>query len=182
MSIVLTNNLSKAPGTKPRCKIFIEHINENIGTAMQDVDILCILLLFTTFQDHRKLFYCDSWAKMLATSKNKLLKTSYLELSTNFRFSGTKSQRQQKLAKKEHSFHNTVLLKKPHSFYKLQLTQQCKYTPTTQINWRQSKTYFWLVSEKHLHCTICKCPRNAFSEHLECIPVNLCSKLFVPNM
>ena len=144
---------------------------------MQGVDILCIMLLFTTFQDHRKLFYCDSWAKMLATSKNKSLKTSYFELSTNFRFSGTKSLRQPKLAKKEHSFRNTVLLKKPHSFYELQLTQQYKYTSTTQ-----PKTYFWLVSEKHLHCTIYKYPRNAFSEHLECIPVNVCSKLFVPNM
>ena len=35
----------------------------------------------------------------------------------NFRFSGSKSQSQQKLAKKMTQFFNTVSLKKPHSFY-----------------------------------------------------------------
>ena len=37
-------------------------------------------------------------------------------------FSSRKSQSQQKLAKKGHSFHSTISLKRPHSFYKPQLT------------------------------------------------------------
>ena len=39
-----------------------------------------------------------------------------------FRFSSKKSQSQQKMAKKDHSFYMTVLLKKTHSFYEPQLT------------------------------------------------------------
>ena len=39
------------------------------------------------------------------------------EFFFNFRSSSRKSQSQ-----KDHSFHNTVLLKKPHSFYEPQLT------------------------------------------------------------
>ena len=45
--------------------------------------------------------------------------------SFSFRFSSKKSQNQQ-----DHSFYNTVSLKKPHSFYEPQLTHHCKkYTP-----------------------------------------------------
>ena len=79
-----------------------------------------------------------------------------------------------KTSKKDHSFYNTVLLQKPHSFYEPHLTQYYKtYTPATQ-----PKTCFWLVSEeKHLHCIITRCPRTTFSKHLESkflyIPVNL---------
>ena len=50
-------------------------------------------------------------------AENKWFKTSHLELSFDFRFSSRKYQSQQKLAK------NTVLLKKPRSFYEPQHTQ-----------------------------------------------------------
>ena len=98
-------------------------------------------------------------------SENKWIKTSYLNLSTNFKFSGRNSQSQQKL------------VKKPHSFYKPNLTQHCKtYTPATQ-----PKTWCWLVSEKALALTISK---TAFLEHLKSkclhIPINRRSNISVP--
>ena len=50
------------------------------------------------------------------------------------RFSGRKSQSQQKLTKKDHSFYNTVSLKKPHSFYEPKLIQHCKkHSPATRF-------------------------------------------------
>ena len=48
------------------------------------------------------------------------------------RFSSRKFQGQQKLARKDHSFYNTVSLKTPHSFYEHQLTWRLKeYSPKT---------------------------------------------------
>ena len=49
-------------------------------------------------------------------------------LSFSLKFSSKKSQSQQ-----DHSFYNTVFIKKPHSFYEPQLTQYCKkYTTATK--------------------------------------------------
>ena len=49
-----------------------------------------------------------------------------------------------KTNKKDYSFHNTVLLKKPHSFKNFNFTQLYKkYTAVTQ-----PKTCFWSVLEK----------------------------------
>ena len=59
-----------------------------------------------------------------------------MSLSIDFRFSGRKSQSQQNLAKKHHSFCETPLTK----HYK-------RYTPATQ-----PKTCLWLVSGKNI-CT-----------------------------
>ena len=41
----------------------------------------------------------------------------------DFRFSSGKSQSQQKISEKDNLTYNTVSLKKPHSFYKPQLTR-----------------------------------------------------------
>ena len=59
-----------------------------------------------------------------------------MSLSIDFSFSGRKSQSQQNLAKKDHSFYKTPLTK----HYK-------RYTPATQ-----PKTYLWLVSGENI-CT-----------------------------
>ena len=85
-------------------------------------------------------------------------------------------------------FHNTILLRKPRSFYEPQLTQHYKkYTPATQpktlLNLQIfQQLCFWLVSEKYLHCTICTV-HTAFSKHLESnclyIPLYLRKKIFV---
>ena len=64
-----------------------------------------------------------------------------------------------------------------------------KYTPTTQpktlLTYKFSKKHvFGWCQKKHLHCTISRRPRIAFSKHLEskCLVnlVNLRQKIFVP--
>ena len=89
-----------------------------------------------------------------------------------FRFSSRKSQSQQKLVKKDHTFYNKVLLKNTHSFYETQLTWHWKrYVPATQPKTFLTlqifqQTCFRLVSKKkkHLHCTISWSPRTAFKK------------------
>ena len=86
--------------------------------------------------------------------------------------------------KKDHSFYNPVSLKEPHSFYKRQLTQHYKnYTQKYSPN-RAKNMFLVSVRKKHLHCTISRHPRIAFSEHMESkclyIPVNLRSRISVP--
>ena len=90
------------------------------------------------------------------------LKPHIWSLSINFRFSGRKSQSQQKLAKKVTHFtiqfrsknipHFTNLstAKNPNSLYKF-----C------------SKYVFGLCQKKHLHCTISRRPRTAFLKHFQ---------------
>ena len=77
----------------------------------------------------------------------------FIRFFFNVRFSNRKSQSHQKLLKKDHSFYNTVSLKKLHSFYESQLTWHCKqYVPAIQLKsflFLQifQITYFCLVSE-----------------------------------
>ena len=102
-----------------------------------------------------------------------------------------------KTSNKDHSFYNTVSLKKHLSFYQPQLTQHYKkYAPIRQpktililqIFWQ---TCFRWVSDKTfpllwVHCTISRCQKTLFSKHLESkclyIPVNLHKKIFIPEM
>ena len=108
----------------------------------------------------------------------------------NFRFSGRKSQSQQKLTIQfTIHFYNTVSPKKLHSFYESQLTQHFKkYTPVTQPKTEltveiSSKHVSGWCQKKHLHCTVFTRPRTTFSKHLESkclyIPVNIRKKIFV---
>ena len=77
-------------------------------------------------------------------TKNKSLKNSYLEFTYYFQILWQKVSKPIKNSKKDHSFYNTVLLKKPHPFYEPQLTQH--YEKCTLAT--QQKTCFQLVSEK----------------------------------
>ena len=120
--------------------------------------------------------------------ENNWFKTSFWSLSFNFRFSSRKFQSQQKLAKKDDSFYNTVSLKKPQLFYKRQLTYHGKnllpQNPLILQIFHQTNS--WLVLEKTLHCTISRRPRTAFSKQLEskCLyfSVYLLKRIFVPEM
>ena len=80
-----------------------------------------------------------------------------------------------KTSKKDHSFYNTISLKKPHSFYEPQLTQH--YEKIYSCN--TVKHMFLVEVKKNLHCTTFRRLRIVFSEHLESkylyIPLNLCS-------
>ena len=87
----------------------------------------------------------------------------------NFSFSNRKPQSQQKLAKKDHTFYNTVLLKKLQSFYEPQLTWHWKWYSMLP---QRSQKPFWLykfsanmfffgVRKKYLYCTISWRPRTA---------------------
>ena len=81
---------------------------------------------------------------------------------------------------------------KTRSLYKTQLAQHCKkYTPVTQpknllILQILLHTCSGWCQKKHLHCTICRRPRTAFSKHLETkylyIPVYCSKKIFVPEI
>ena len=110
---------------------------------------------------------------------NKLLKPHIWSL-TSFRFSGRKSQSQQKLAKKITHFTVQVSLKKPFHFTNLNSLNIIKNT-LPQHCWKHVSGW---CQKKTLHCTIYRHPRTAFSKQLESkwqyIPVNLCSKIFVP--
>ena len=86
----------------------------------------------------------------------------------NFRFSSKKSQSQ------HHSFYNTVLLQKPHSFYKSQIIQHCKniYTPATQPKVLLTFHVFWQtfslkVSVKKFALRLFQTPKNSILEALE---------------
>ena len=132
-----------------------------------------LVKMSATVVGRRRTFLKSHWLK--AVSKNeictrKCLKASYLQFSY-FRFSGRKSQNQQKLAKKQPSFYNTVLLKNPHSFYEPRLTQHYKkYTPTIQ-----PKTWFWLVSVKAfaLHQTPKICILGALGKQVSFISLQI---------
>ena len=83
-------------------------------------------------------------------------------------------EQKQKLAEKDHSFYNKVSLKKSHSFYtNLNLLNILKNI----LQQHSQKHVFSLCQKKHLHCTISRRSRTAFSKHLESkylyIPVNL---------
>ena len=75
----------------------------------------------------------------------------------DFRFSSGKSQSQQKISEKDNLTYNTVSLKKPHSFYKPQLTRHWKM----HAHKTQPKTFLTLqilqqtsgwCQKKHWHC------------------------------
>ena len=104
------------------------------------------------------------WLKFPKTvPKNKLW-----SLFTNFTFSGKKFQSQQKLAKKDHSFYNRVLLKNlTHSTNLLSLNIK-KNTPPTQ-----PKICFWLTSGKN-------CSLGALGKQLSVYSCKLCSNIFFP--
>ena len=111
------------------------------------------------------------------------------EFLFNFRFFSRKSQTPAKSNGKDHSYYNTVSLKKPHSYYEAQLTWHWKqYAPAMQ-----SKSFLILkistryisvwCQKKHLHCTISWRPVTTFLKYLESkrlyISVYLCKKIFV---
>ena len=121
------------------------------------------------------------------TWHDKNMQSHICSLSFHSRFSSKKPQSWQKVAKKDHSFYNTVLLKihfmnlnslnivkkippqhsqRPYSLY--------KFSSKHVSGWRQ---------KKHLHCTISRRRRTAFLKHLESkclyIPVYLCSEIYV---
>ena len=77
-----------------------------------------------------------------------------------------------KTIKKDHSFYNTVSLKKPHSIYEPQLAQHCKkYTPTAQPKILPTlqifqETGFWLVLQKTFVLHHFKTPKNCIFDAL----------------
>ena len=81
----------------------------------------------------------------------------------NFRFSCTKSQSQQNTSKKDHLTWNTVLLKKPHSLCKPQLSEHLEiHAPETKPKTFLTLQIFQQTSgwcqKKHRNCTISRCP------------------------
>ena len=65
--------------------------------------------------------------------------------------------------------------KKLHLFYEAQLTQHYKkYTPGTQ-----PKTYFLLVSEKKIHCTISRRPNSYICIHIPKIHRSVLKKVII---
>ena len=93
-----------------------------------------------------------------------------------------------KTSKKDHSFHNIVLLKKPQPIWHWKnMLPQCSQKPfqlfPTFPNFTAS---IWLVPEKHLHWTTSRCWTTAFLKHSESkclyISVYLCIKIFVPEI
>ena len=94
--------------------------------------------------------------------KNLIFGVVYLLISY-FLLESLKANKNQQ---KHHSFYNTFLLKKSHSFYKSQLTQ--RYKKYTRILPQHSQKHLsGCCQKKHLHCTISRRPRTAFSKHLE---------------
>ena len=122
--------------------------------------------------------------------ENKCFKTSYLDLLSINKFQiFWQSLKAEKTSNKDHSFYDTVSLKKHHSFGEPQLTQHYKkYFPATQTKALLTLQIFQQVSgccpKKHFPYTISRCPNTAFSKHLErkclCIPVNLHKNIFIP--
>ena len=107
-------------------------------------------------------------------TRNKWFKTSSLKFIFSFQIFEQKVSKPTKTSKKDHPFCNAVLPKKPYSFCEPQLTQLSKnilpaaHPKTLQALQTFQQICFWLVSEKkHLHCTISRRPRTAFSKHLE---------------
>ena len=123
--------------------------------------------------------------KWFKTSENKWFKTSYLDF-INFRFSGRKSQSQQKLAKKITHFEiqfrskNLTHFRDLNSFNIIKI-KSCNTVKHLTLHIFQ-RTCFWLVSEKHhLHCTFSRRPITTLLKHLQSncldIPVNLRKKI-----
>ena len=73
----------------------------------------------------------------------------------NFRFSSRKSQSQQKTSKKDHTFYNTVSLKKPHLFH-LTLKIICTHNA--------AKKTFWLYKFSSKHVSVW-CQKKIFTLH-----------------
>ena len=114
-------------------------------------------------------------------------------LSFNSRFSSTKSQKQQKLAKKITHFTNLqytfaqkislILRTSTHSILQKLYSRNTAWKLTHFTNVAGS---MFLVQKKHFHCTISGCPETTFSKHLETkclyIPVYFQKKIFVQEM
>ena len=106
-----------------------------------------------------------------------------------FRFSRRKSQSQTKPSKKDHSFYNIVLLKKPHLFREPELDWHWKFEMIWTLKWLwkfSSKHVSVWCQKKHLHCNISWRPRTVFlklfdSKYL-CISAFLRKKMFIPKM
>ena len=145
----------------------------------------------------KNFFSKKNWNLDQKINDSKPLIWSYLSIAIiNFRFFGRVSK-PTKTSNKDHSFYNTVSLKKHLSFYQPQLTQHYKkYAPTRQPKTILTlqifqQTCFWWVSDKTfallwVHCTISRYQKTLFSKHLESkclyIPVNLHKKIFIPEM
>ena len=80
----------------------------------------------------------------------------------NFKFSSRKSQSQQKTSKKDHTFYNTVSLKKPHLFH-LALKTICTHNA--------AKKTFWLYKFSSKHVSVCF-QKKMFALHHFLMPKN----------
>ena len=118
-------------------------------------------------------------------------------LSFNFRFSSTKSQNQQKLAKKITHFTNLTIrfCSKNLTHFtnlnalniaKIILPQHSQQPESLYQCCRKKKHFSGSCQKKHFHCTISGCPKTTFSKHLESkclyIPVYFHKKIFVQEM
>ena len=88
--------------------------------------------------------------------ENKWFKTSYLKFIFSFQIFEQKVSKPTKTSKKDHSFYNAVLPKKPYPFSEPQLTQLSKnilpaaHPKTLHALQTFQQTCFWLVSEKNI--------------------------------
>ena len=94
------------------------------------------------------------------------------------RISSRKSKEPTKTSKKDHSFYNAVLLKKPHSFLThLTLKIICSRNTAKNLSDKvSSKLVSVWCQKKYLHYTIFWHPRTAFLKHFEskCLYISIC--------
>ena len=109
-----------------------------------------------------------------------LIKMLLIKKTCSFTFTSCKSQSQQKLAQKITHFTRQFRSKNLNHFTNI---NPLKIIENILSQHSQSHVSSWCW-EKHLLCTISRLPRTGFLKHLESkclyIPVNLCSKVFVP--
>ena len=105
---------------------------------------LILIRLQTKTKLQHKCFFVNIVKIFKKTFFTEHLRTTACVISCRFQIFLVENLKVNKNYQKNHSFYNSVSLKKPHSFYEPQLTHHYKkYTPTNQ-----PKIYLWLVSEK----------------------------------
>ena len=143
-----------------------------------------LVKMSATMVGQRRKFLKLHWLKCLKQSQKRNVdqkindeKPLIWSLSSSLRFSGRKSQSQQKLTTKFTHFTIQFRSKTLTHFTKLNSLKIKIYSSNTVSGW-------WL--KKHLHCNIFSHTETAFSDHLGrkflYVPVSLLSKIFVPEM